>query len=212
MDRSRPALVAGLCVVLVTTGCLGVLTGSEPISATATPAEVDDGTLDRTGYGEYLTESPSLTRNVTVAGQTRRIEVTNEVRGYNRTLALGPLGERDLARFVVLSTPAVSVAGQTFNPVGDWSNRRTVRRLTSTYEDLDTVAFDENRTVSALGESRTVSRYTAETTVDGQTVDVYVHLAKFRHGDDFVVALAVHPRQVEEGDRIDTLLGTLRHG
>lgn len=211
LSRARVAALS-CCLLLATAGCLGFLTGDEPMHFAAEPATVDGAALDETGYEQYREATTNRTRNYSAAGQTRQVTVTNEIRGYNRTLGLGPLGERDLGRFVVLSTPAVSIAGQTFNPVGDWSNRRLVREFTSAYDGVENVQFEENRTVQALGEPRTVSRYTGETEIAGQPVDVAIHVTKFRHGDDFVVAFAVHPEMIDgEADRIDELLRGLDH-
>lgn len=209
---TRRLAVVALCVLLTTTGCLGVLTGDETLSFEASAAAVDATALESANYQQYRADAETVAREFSAAGQTREVTVTNRVRGYNRTLALGPLGERDLGRFVVVSSPAVEVAGETFNPVGDWSNRRLVSELADSYEGLDDAEFESNRTVAALGADRTVSAFTGTSTVAGQEVDVRVHVTTVRHGEDFVVALAVHPEAVDEEDRVDTLVAGLRHG
>lgn len=209
MTRRLAVLV--LCVLLTTTGCLGFLTGDDALYFEASEASVDDAALDETDYQEYRADSENVTREFGVADQTREVTVTNRIRGYNRTLSLGPLGEQDLGRFVVVSSPAVEIAGETFNPIGDWSNRRLVSELADSYEGLDDTEFEGNRTVTALGEPRTVSAFTGTSTVMGQEVDVRVHVTKFRHGDDFVVALAVHPEEIDEQDRVDALIEGLSH-
>lgn len=211
MIRSRGAAVAVLCLALVSTGCVGFLTGSDSLSFAANATAVDESALEEADYQQYRSDSQVRTENFSVAGQTREVEVTNEIRGYNRSLDLGPLGQRDLARFITYTTPAVEIAGQTFNPVADWSNRQIVRRLSSSYDDVSDVQFEENRTVAALGDARTVSTFSGESTVAGQDVDVSIHVTKFRHGDDFVIAVAVHPQRIDEEGRIDTLLRGLEH-
>ena len=210
IERRRIAVV-GLCVLVLTTGCLGFLTGNSPLFFQAADATVGQGALEEAGYQEYRDDAENRTEEFSAAGQTREVTVRNQVHGYNRTLSLGPLGDQDLGRFVVYSTPAVEVAGKTFNPVGDWSNQRLVDALADSYDGLDDVQFEGNRTVTALGEPRTVSTFTGTSTVEGQEIDVRVHVTKFRHGEDFVVGLAVHPERIDERDRIDTLVEGLSH-
>jgi hypothetical protein len=187
------------------------VTGDEALSFEASPATVDGAALEETDYQQYRADSDNVTREFSAAGQTREVTVTNQVRGYNRSLPLGPLGEQDLGRFIAVSSPAVEVAGETFNPIGDWSNRRLVSELADSYEGLDDTEFEGNRTVTARGDARTVSTFTGTSTVAGQEVDVRVHVTKFRHGDDFVIALAVHPEEIDEEGRVDALAEGLRH-
>lgn len=208
----RTLLGAFLAVLLTTSGCLSIVTG-ETLEYEAAPGEVSESALDDTAYEFDGQETQTVTRNYSAAGQERTVEVTNYATRYQRAVELGPLGEQELARFVVFTTPAVEVAGQTFNPVGDWSERRLVERLSSEYEGLQDVSHVNNRTVRSLGEDRRVAKFSGEATVLGdRTVDVYVHVTKFRHGDDFVVAVGVHPERLpDEQDRVDDLIRGIDH-
>mgnify|MGYP000510101771 CR=1 FL=1 len=211
MRHSRGLLAVAVCALLVTTGCLGFITGSEPIYAEAEPASVDAATLEESDYQVYQSEGQNLTREFSIAGQTREATVRNQIRGYNRTLDLGPLGERDLARFSAFTSPALSIAGQDLNPIGEWSNGRLVEELSGSYGSLSGVEFEQNRTVAALGDSRTVATFAGTATTSGQEVDVRVHVTSFKHGDDYVVAVAVHPERIDEWDRVRRLIGGLEH-
>jgi hypothetical protein len=111
-----------------------------------------------------------------------------------------------------MATPAVEVAGRTFNPVGELSDRELALRLQSQYDAVEDVRFAGNRTVEALGEDRTVSRFDATTTVAGTEVDLAIHVTKFRHGDDFVVAIGMYPARLDgEAAHVRTMLRGVEH-
>lgn len=199
-----------LSLLLVTSGCLGVLDG--PLTFEATPATVGDDALEETGYSQARAEQVNMSRNFSAAGQTRQVTVVNELREYKRTVDLGPLGERELARFVVFSTPEVKVGPKTFNPVGEMSNEELVSRLQGSYQGLEDVEPVSSRNVTVLGTSTTVTKFSATAQAEGGfSVDVYMHVTKVNHGGDFVVAVAVYPQQLDEQQRVDALLGGIDH-
>lgn len=210
---TRRAL-AGLAVavLVLSGGCVGFLTGSEALSFDADPVEVTDDARSEAGYEEVRVETMEQNRSFTVAGETRNVSVTNHVASYQRAVELGPLGSEPFARVTVLSTPAVELAGRTFNPVGDLSDRELALRLQSQYDSIEDVEFAGNGTVGILGEDRTVSRFDATTTVAGAEVDLALHVTKFRHGDDFVVAIGVYPERLDgEEARVETMLRGIEH-
>jgi hypothetical protein len=209
---ARTGAILAVCALLTTTGCLGVLTGSDSLGFTASEASVEQAALDSTGYELVDQVTNNRTKDFSVGGQTRTVEVSNERYAYNRSVDLQLLGEKDLAQVHVLATPAVEIAGKTFNPVGDWSNRKLVRQVSSTYEGLGNVEHVGNRSVSVLGGERTVGKFAATAPVAGQQIDVYVHITKFRHGDDFLVLVGVHPQNVpDEDDRVNVMFGNTTH-
>ncbi|PYZ03139.1 hypothetical protein C8039_15470 [Halogeometricum sp. wsp3] len=57
---------------------------------------------------------------LTVAGQERHVVAKNQVTTYEKTLDL-TIFEAKLGMFTVISSPAVEVAGQTMNPIADYS-------------------------------------------------------------------------------------------
>ena len=211
----RPRTLASLVLVvlLATAGCVGVLTGSEPLTFEASTVSVADDVTQSAGYEEVRVEPNAISREFEVAGQTREVEVTNHVAEYARSVDLGPLGSGEFARFAVLSTPQVELAGRTFNPVGEMSNRELVERVQGQYEGLRNVRSAGERTQTVLGASRTVSTFTADAEVAaGQSVELLFHVSKFEHGADFVVVIAVHPAALDrEADRVDTMLGGVQH-
>ncbi|MFC7028448.1 DUF6517 family protein [Halomicroarcula sp. GCM10025324] len=203
-------LTALIALLVVSSGCVGLITG-ETVAFEAEPASVDDAALETTGYDEARDEAQTLTRNVSVVGQERTVRITNHVAEYNRSVDLGPLGELEFARLILLSTPGATVAGQSLNPLASQSNRQLVERLIQRTERVSDVQAEGNRTVQILGEDRTVSEFTGTSDVQGQEIDIRLHVASFEHEGDVVVAVAVHPERIDERDRVDTLLGAIQH-
>lgn len=215
MSFSRRLSVSLLfAAVIVTAGCVGVLTGSEPLLVEAEPVSVSGTAQSAADYEEARKTTQELQEEVSAAGQTREVIVTNHVAEYVRSVDAGPLGSGELARFVVVSTPAVEVLGQTFNPVGDMSNRELAELAQDQYEDLRNLQSAGERTVTVLGTDTTVSRFTADATLAGtdQTVEVTLHVTRVRDDGDFIVVIAAHPSLLPgEADRVDTMLEGVRH-
>ena len=108
---SRRLLPVAVALLLVTSGCMGLITG-ETVAFDASPATVSDSTLDSTGYELRNASQRNITRTVSVAGQERTIRLTNEWRQYSRSGTILGIEVGELSRFVVLSTPTAEVAGQ----------------------------------------------------------------------------------------------------
>jgi hypothetical protein len=209
----RVAAPLALAVLLVTSGC-SFVTGQGSLAFEASDVSVSQSALEDTGYTESRDTTRETSRNVTVADESRTVTVTNHVGEYTRQIDLGPVESRELARFTVLSTPKVTVAGQgPFNPVGDMSNAELARTFQGEYGAVGNVQLVENRTGRLLGGDVTVSKFSAEArTGSGQSVDVYLHVAKADDGEDFVVAVAVYPQQVDgEREHVNRLLRGIRH-
>ena len=203
-----------LAVLVLTAGCLGVLTGSEPLELESNEVSVSAAAQGDAGYEEVRTETQTIEREFSAAGQTREAVVTNHVAEYARSVSVEPLGTGEFARFVVVSTPAVEVLGQTFNPVGAMTTRELVELVQDRYAGLEDVSPAGERTVTILGESATVSEFTGEAEIAavGERVDVTIHVVRVRSGPDFIVAIGAHPTALPgEADRIDTMLRGVVH-
>ncbi|QZX99869.1 DUF6517 family protein [Halobaculum rubrum] len=196
-----------------TSGCLGVITGSEPAEFSATLASVPDSTLESTGFEEYRIEPMELTREFTVAGQTREVVVTNQLAQYDKAAEV--FGERLRASmFVALSTPAVEIAGRTFNPVGEMSTRELARRMLTQYEGIDNLREDGEETVAVLGTDTTVGLFTADATIaEGVTTEVRIHVSEaVRAGADFVVTVGAYPSLLSgQSDDVYTMMRSVTH-
>ncbi|MEF8827876.1 MAG: DUF6517 family protein [Haloarcula sp.] len=207
---SRRLLPVAVALLLVTSGCVGLITG-ETVTFEASPATVSDSTLDATGYELQNATQVNVTRDVTVAGQDRTIRLVTERRQYTRSGTVFGVDVVELSRFVVVSMPSATVGGQTLNPAADWANRRVLDAVRGQTRGVDDVEPVGNRTVRVLGEDRRVSEFTGTTQVAGQSLDVRLHLVSFEHEGDVIIAVAVHPENADEADAVDALLSGLQH-
>lgn len=147
-----------------------------------------------------------------MAGQDRDVRVTNHLTEYARGTD-SPFTAQQVSRFTAYATPEVKIAGQgPFNPVSDRSNRELALRLQQQYDSIENVRLESNRTVTTLGNKTQVSKFRADATLaSGESVEVFIHLTKFRHEGDYVIAVAVNPTQVDEESNVDRLIEGLDH-
>lgn len=211
--RRRTLLGTAPALLAATSGCIGVLTGSEPLEREASTARVDDDTLAATDYELADSGSRRIEREVTVAGQTREVHAVNQLAQYERTVDLGPLGEQEFAVFAVLATPAFEIGGQVMSPVEEWSDRKLAMQIQDQYESLEVGETVGDRTVETLDTEMTLSKFEGTASIAGNTgVDVYLHVGKVQHDDDFVLAIGVYPQRLSgEGDTVATMVGGLTH-
>ena len=209
----RRTLLGGLVSGLLTTGgCLGVVSGDQPLSFESDSADVGGDALSETGYELADRRSPALTREVTVAGQTREVTVTNHVAVYEKSIDLGPLGRQKAAGFTLVTTPQIEVAGRSFNPVGKLSTERLLREFGSRFGGLTVDQKVGADSVSTLGASVTVEEYAGTATVQGREMEVSVHVTRFEHADDYVIAVGAYPRRLDgEAENVLALISGIEH-
>lgn len=212
MAIRRTVAVAFAVALLTSTAGCGFILGNEALTFSAEKATVGQQALDQTGYEEQNVETQVVTRNFTVAGQTRSVEVTNWLSRYERSVDLGPLGSQRAAAFVALSSPEVSVAGKTFNPLADMSSADLLAQFETEYDGMTVGQQVSSTNVTALGKSTRVDKFEGTATLDGQEVDVYIQVTKVKHDGDFVVALGVYPQRLDgEGEKVRALMKGLEH-
>ncbi len=187
---------------------------SGPVTFSAKKATVGEQTLSETHYQEQSVNQSVITRNVSAAGQSKTVTVTNWIAQYDRAIDLGPLGSQRAAVFSVVATPQVDVLGKSFNPIGDYSRERIVMMLQSRYQSIDDVQHVGNYSTTMLGQNTTVGKFSAQAElVGGQSVDVYVHVTRVQVGDDYVLAVAVYPQRIDdtESQHVRTLIHGVEH-
>lgn len=210
--QTRTLAVLAVALVTLSAGC-GFLLGNEALEFAANPATVADDATTETGYEETNVTAVNLTQNVTVADQTRTVRLVNHRATYERQVDLPGLDtDQRAALLMTLSSPEIDVAGQTLNPLSGVDERDIVQRFDTGYEGLQVGQQVDNRSVQALGANRSVEQFEGTATLGGAELDVYVHATTFKHGDDFVTAVAIYPRAVDgEDERVVTLLEGLEH-
>lgn len=210
LERRAFATVA-VAVMLLTAGC-GFITGQEALEFDASPATVTDQAQSDTGYEEENVSEQVVTREFTVADQTREVQVTNHLAQYEREVDLGPIGSQRAAVFVTFTSPEVEVLGQTFNPIEDMSERELLAQFDSEYQNVQVGQRVDNRSATVLGQSTSVEKFEGTADLAGNEVDVYIHVTKFRHEGDFVVALSIYPQRLDgEEENVRRLLDGLEH-
>jgi hypothetical protein len=208
--RRQPVLALLAIALLVTSGCLGVFS-DDATTFEAEPADVDDAAAAETGFEKNGTRDSVATREIGPDGATQTVRVISKVTTYEKSLTIPLLGTARLGVFSVVSTPAVEIAGQTFNPIGDYSNDELVRLVTDRFGSLSNVERVSSRQVLVRGTETTVTKYAATTTVQGREIDVFVHVGKVRDGDDFLVGVGVYPQALDQESEILTLFRAIEH-
>lgn len=208
MKRGTVTLL--LVGLMVSSGCIGFLTGEKALTFTAGQATVSQQALSDTGYSKTRATDPVVTRNFS----GRQVKVTNHLVEYKRQVSVLGLNQ-ELARFTVMATPKVQIVdgGPVFNPVAKLSNQELAEQFQQKYKSVENVELVGNRSVPVLGENVRVSKFSARaTTVSGQQMEVYLHIAQAETENDFVIAVAVYPQKLTgEQERINTLLKGIQH-
>lgn len=202
VSRRRFVGLAATSALVTGSGCMGVLQG-KGLRFQAKTAK----TSPSNGYELQSVKKQPVKRKF--AGQT--VTAVNEVATYEKTLQIPLLGSAKLGVFALISTPAVSIAGKTFNPVEGYSNDKLVGMVASNYDNIKNPSQVGSTSLSMLGSSTTVSKYEASATFDGQQMPIYIEVTKVRAGDDFVVAVGVYPKQLDESDAIHSMMASTEH-
>jgi hypothetical protein len=205
----RRAVLAGIPAALTLGGCTDLLSG-EDATFEASPAVVAEDAASETGYQERRIAEQRIER--TYERVDRTVVVRNVIAEYAREVSLGPIGG-ELARFTVLSSPTVEVGPiGPLNPIKDMDNREIAEMVQEQYGTIENLQAVGERQVPFLGGDETVTKFSGEArTEGGETVDVFVHISRTQSEDDFVLAIGVHPREVDDEDEVDTLVEGIRH-
>ncbi|MCG1003068.1 MULTISPECIES: DUF6517 family protein [Halobacterium] len=209
--QRRTAVAVALAALIATSGCLGIL-GGDGLSFSASQATVSEDALQETGYEEASVNESVITREFSAAGQSRNVTVTNWVAMYERTVDVPVLGEQRAAVFGAFSSPEVSVVGQSFNPIDDYSEKDLAQLAQQQYDGLSVGQTASTRDVTVLNKSTTVTKFEGTADISGQSVDVFIHVTKVKHDGDYVVAVAIYPQDLDgEQENVDELLAGLEH-
>jgi hypothetical protein len=198
MDSMRGVAALALVLVVATSGCIGFVTGEEPLVYQANAASVSDDAKQVTGYERQSREE--LVVNQTVS--SRQIEVHN---WYERYEKYDDIAQETTGVLAVVSTHRVDVFDHTTNPYANMSYQRLLGNLTADYDtafgDLGDATFVENETATVLGKEARVGVFTSNTTFGGEAVEVKLYVTRVRHGEDIVLAIGGHPTKLPAGEQ-----------
>lgn len=209
MESTRSVGVVALVLVVVTSGCIGFVTGEEALVYQANEVSVDADARTTSGYERQLREE--LTVNQTVSD--RRIEVNN---WYVRYEKYDDIAQETTGVLAVVSTHRVDVFGHTTNPYANMSYSGILANLTADYDtafgNLENARFVENKTATVLGSEARVGVFATTTTFGGEDVEVKLYVTRVRHGDDIVLAIGGHPTKLPAGEQeILTMIEGIQH-
>lgn len=203
MVSTRSVAPFALAALLVTSGCIGFVSGDEALTYEANEVGVSEDARQATGYERQFREQ--MTVNQTVSD--REVRVTNWIARYEK---YDDLADEKTGALAVVSTHRVDVFGHTTNPFAKMTNRELLENVTSNYDTslgtLDDLRFVENKTRTVLGKETQVSVFETVTEFGGEELEVKLYVTRVRHGDDYVIAIGGHPTKLPEGEQEILLL------
>lgn len=215
MTTRRSFIAGGLTGGLaLTSGCLGFVTGSEPLEFESTPAGVPDAALRETGYSFYERDKRLVEESVEF-GVERDIEATFYTIVYTKEVAVQGT-TMEAAAFAVVSMPAMEVLGENRNPVTDMNSREVIdeakNNFESEYGDIRRITREDTRQVPIFGRPRAVDVYSGVAEVDGEAVEILIHIAVVEKGEDLIILFGGHPRQLPEEElNVERLMESVQH-
>jgi hypothetical protein len=198
--------------ILLSAGCTGVLSGGD-LEFSAGETVVDNETATEAGYELVETDTQTLNESVEVQdGNTVNITAEGHVSIYQKAGDDGlPAGTTGVM-LNVITTPDMSVAGQSLNPLLQLDGADLLGRVLA----RDTSGFKrtDNYTVETLGTETNVSVFVPDPEGSpNEEPAAYIHLLQVSPADsnDAVVAFGTYPASAadEERDSLERLLSNL---
>lgn len=210
MYTRRRALAIGAVGIGALSGCTQLASGDGPITREASPAEISSDALDETGHELQEEREETVSREFEVGGETRQVEATNYATVYTKTIG-DTSTEGSL--FALVSTPAFKVAGQSFNPVADFTNQEILEFVAGEFGEVSVNESVSETTVTVLGTETTVTKFDAEAAFNGERIPVYVHVTSVENEGDIIIGAGAYPQELEgqEEANITQLYGGISH-
>ena len=182
----------------------------DALSDEAQPAIVSQDALDETGYSHERTDEQTLSETVEVADESQDVELTSWLVEY----AYGGAIDVDLSnpvRYLLFSTPTVSVAGRDVNPLEQIDKEELLSKMSSRseFEGLENIEIVGERQVETLDTEVEITEFDAET--EDADVDVRLHLGSVTNEGDLIVFFAAHPEALDETANVDLLTEGIEH-
>ncbi|PCR89865.1 DUF6517 family protein [Natrinema ejinorense] len=204
MKRRSVLAGVGAGAIAGLSGCLGLLGMDEHESS---PAGVEEGTREETGYEQVAIEDLPVDRDVGVGPVSETVSVVNHMTTHEKAVEIAPLEQRQRAAvFNVVTSPQVSVLGQELNPLEEMSTGELVELVRNNYDGIENISRDEDAEITVLEQSTTRTRFTADAEFDGHSMDVDVHVTEAVDADDdLLVTIGVYPQQLRPQEEADIL-------
>jgi hypothetical protein len=200
------ATIIVFALLVLSGGCVGLVDG-DGLAFESTPADVSDATLVDAGYDRLDTRAVSINRTVPVEGSNTSVELTNWVSSYEKSVQIpGASATPASGAMFLITTPAVTVAGTSLNPVAEFSNEALVRFVfeyansqlaAGSAGEVTTVS---ERPVSLLNQSVALNKFRTSVQMGGQGVDVTIQMAKVEHEGDIVIFVTLYPQALDASE------------
>jgi hypothetical protein len=213
-QRRQTAATVVVALLVLSAGCTE-LVFNERAEYTASEAGVSDDGLEETGYQHADTQEQTIEESFEVGGVSRTVVATNWVATYEKSMELQGQ-QQEAARFAVVSTPAIEILGKSFNPVESMSHEELLSQfqdqLSGEYEGLDDIEYVESRDEVILDEEAEVSTFKTTAQMEGEDVELYIHVTTVSHEGDLIVAVGAHPAAFgQERTNTYTLMQAIEH-
>jgi len=179
---------------------------NDPLEQEADPAAVEESAAASAGFEQdELTEQVTET-SVDVNDESRDLSLTIWVNRYTRAV---PEVDLDTALFGLLTTPTVTLAGQSANPLRQLDRERLLQEMLDRFGvvPVENIRRVRERQVTVLGGATLVEEFLAET----EEVQLRLHLGDRTHESDLLVLFALHPELLDLTGDVDTLAEAVVH-
>lgn len=213
-SRRRFLTAAVTGSVALSAGCLDFVTGDGPLEFSSDRVAPTDSALEETGFEEMSVEEETFEETVE-AGVEREVKANFWLSSYSKALEIQGQSEEATA-FVAVSSPNMSVAGRSLNPIDEMDSEELLDEFRGQIEsgeaDIQDVQHEETFSVSILDESRDVDLLRGQTEYQGEAIDIELVVASFAHEGDYLVLAGMYPEMFQdEGVNVETLLESAEH-
>lgn len=211
--RCRRTILGGIATAAGTSlaGCLDDIPfiGDDPLEFSSETASIPEAALNEAGYAEVEVDDLVIEETVEAAGQSQEVIVRNRLAEYDKGIDLSPFDlpvedELQAAIVAVISTPQMSVLGQTFNPVGEMDAADLIGLVQDRYDGLGSLEEVETDSVTIRDSTTSVTEFEGNAAVSDAEVplDLTLHVAEpIESADDLLVAIGGYPTATREMER-----------
>lgn len=192
------------------------------LDADAEPARIAESALESYDYVEVDERKHRIEDEFEIGGETQEVKAGNWITSYLPS----EIGDDidDLEEFPeeleesggmlgLLSTPDLTVAGQTVNPIEYFDDEEII---TAVDDEVDSMAISnveqvDETEITILSSDVDVGIFTATLEREDETIEGYVYLGKVEHEDDMIVPVGAHTEAADAKDELLGLIEAIEH-
>ncbi|MGZ0747216.1 DUF6517 family protein [Haloparvum sp. AD34] len=212
LSRRSFLATAGTLALASTAGCVDAVLG-DGVEVSAAPSAVAEETAAAANYERASMESTVVEEQVEFGGRSRHFRATTWLTTYAKVVEDDSL-VKEASRFVAVSTPSKSIAGQQLNPIVHLDSRELLDRFSSQLGGgggLEDVEHLEDVAIDKWGSSVTISSYDATVRRDENAAPVTLYVGKVAHAGDVILPIGVHHQQIDDAENVYEMVRGLEH-